>query len=186
VHVSQRAHGAPEADQPGVRGSGGRVNAEIAQYVQWDDHEVTNNWFPERILEDGRYTEKRVALLAARAKRAMFEFTPRRPNPIESERVYRLVGRGPLLDLFPLGRELEIADLLRFIKHNEIRHVVWITADVHYCATRLYDPARAQFTDFARSTSSSRARSTPVASVPMHSTTRSAPKSSSRAIPAAG
>jgi alkaline phosphatase D len=53
-------------------------------------------------------------------------------------------GDGP-----PLGRELEIADLLRFIKHNGIRNVLWITADVHYCATHLYDPTRAQFTDFA-------------------------------------
>jgi len=26
--------------------------------------------------------------------------------------------------------------------------VVWITADVHYCAAHYYDPARAQFTDF--------------------------------------
>ena len=52
-------------------------------------------------------------------------------------------GDGPAL-----GRELEIADLLRFIKHNDVRNVVWITADVHYCATHLYDPARAQFTDF--------------------------------------
>jgi alkaline phosphatase D len=48
-----------------------------------------------------------------------------------------------------LGRELEIADILRFIKHNDIRNVLWITADVHYCATHRYDPARAQFTDFA-------------------------------------
>jgi alkaline phosphatase D len=203
-----------------------RFNAEVTQYVQWDDHEVTNNWFHERVLEDARYTEKRVALLAARAKRAMFEFTPLRPNPVESERVYRLARRGPLLDVFmldmrsyrgpngenrqteltddarilgaeqvrwlkrsllasratwkvmaadmplglivyhdaarswgseavaqgdgpPLGRELEIADLLRFIKHNAIHNVVWITADVHYCATHRYDPARAQFTDFA-------------------------------------
>jgi alkaline phosphatase D len=53
-------------------------------------------------------------------------------------------GDGP-----PLGRELEIADLLRFIKHNGIDNVVWITADVHYCATHLYDPAPARFTDFA-------------------------------------
>ena len=50
-------------------------------------------------------------------------------------------GNGPAL-----GRELEIADLLRFIKHNDIRNVVWITADVHYCATHLYEPGRAQFT----------------------------------------
>jgi alkaline phosphatase D len=53
-------------------------------------------------------------------------------------------GDGPAL-----GRELEIADLLRFIKHNGVRNVVWITADVHYCATHFYEPARAQFTDFA-------------------------------------
>jgi alkaline phosphatase D len=202
-----------------------RFNAEVAQYVQWDDHEVTSNWFHERILEDARYTEKRVALLAARAKRAMFEFTPLRPHPLEAERVDRLVRRGPLLDLFildlrsyrgsngenrqteltddarilgdaqmrwlkqallrsratwkviaadmplglvvyhdagkrsgseavaqgdgpPLGRELEIADLLRFIKHNGVTNVVWITADVHDCATHLYDPAQARFTDF--------------------------------------
>jgi alkaline phosphatase D len=202
-----------------------RFNAEIAQYVQWDDHEVTNNWFHERILDDARYSEKRVALLAARAKRAMFEFTPLRPHPVESERVYRLARRGPLLDVFmldmrsyrglnsenrqaeltdearilgaeqvawlkrallasratwkviaadmplglvvyhdaakrwgseavaqgdgpALGRELEIADVLRFVKHNAIHNVVWITADVHYCATHRYDPARAQFTDF--------------------------------------
>ena len=166
-----------------------------------------------------------MALLAARAKRAMFEYTPLRPIPVESERVYRFIPRGPLLDLFmldmrsyrgansenrqtqltdearilgaeqvqwlkqrllasratwkviaadmplglvvyhdaarkwgseavaqgdgpALGRELEIADILRFIKHNDVRNVVWITADVHYCATHLYDPARAQFTDF--------------------------------------
>ena len=38
-----------------------RFNAQVAQYVQWDDHEVTNNWFHERILEDDRYTVKNVA-----------------------------------------------------------------------------------------------------------------------------
>jgi len=48
----------------------------------------------------------------------------------------------------PLGRELEIADLLRFIRDRRIRNVVWITADVHYCAAHHYDPARAKFTDF--------------------------------------
>ena len=48
-----------------------------------------------------------------------------------------------------LGRELEIAELLRFIKQRKIKNVVWITADVHYCAAHYYDPAQAQFTDFA-------------------------------------
>ncbi len=52
-------------------------------------------------------------------------------------------GDGP-----PLGREHEIVDLLRFIKYNQIRNVVWLTADVHYTAAHYYDPAKAQFTDF--------------------------------------
>ena len=53
-------------------------------------------------------------------------------------------GNGPAL-----GRELELAELLRFIKQRKIKNVVWITADVHYCAAHYYDPAQAQFTDFA-------------------------------------
>jgi alkaline phosphatase D len=203
-----------------------RFNAQVAQYVQWDDHDVTDNWFPGRVLlEDDRYAVKSAGLLAARAKRAMLEFTPLTGHPLEIDRVYRAVRRGPLLDLFlldmrsyrgpngenretalsdasrilgrpqaawlkrallasratwkvicadmplglvvhhdfrrrwgseavaqgdgpALGRELEIADILRFLKRNKIRNVAWITADVHYCATHLYDPARAQFTEF--------------------------------------
>ena len=49
----------------------------------------------------------------------------------------------------PLGRELEIADLLRFIRAQRIQNVVWITGDVHYSAAHHYDPARAVFTDFS-------------------------------------
>jgi alkaline phosphatase D len=48
----------------------------------------------------------------------------------------------------PLGRELEIADLLSFIKREAIANVVWITGDVHYAATHYYDPAKAAFQDF--------------------------------------
>jgi alkaline phosphatase D len=48
----------------------------------------------------------------------------------------------------PLGRELEIADLLRFIKRH-VRNLVWLTADVHYCAAHKYDPGKAKFQDFA-------------------------------------
>jgi len=29
-----------------------------------------------------------------------------------------------------------------------VKNVVWITADVHYCAAHHYDPARARFTEF--------------------------------------
>lgn len=46
------------------------------------------------------------------------------------------------------GRELEIAGVLRAIKQMAVRNVVWLTADVHYCAAHQYDPSRAAFTDF--------------------------------------
>ncbi len=52
-------------------------------------------------------------------------------------------GNGPAL-----GRELEVAELLRFIKQRRIKNVVWVTADVHYAAAHYYDPAKAQLTDF--------------------------------------
>ncbi len=53
-------------------------------------------------------------------------------------------GDGPAL-----GRELEIAALLRFIRDQRIRNTVWLTADVHYTAAHYYDPSKAQFTEFA-------------------------------------
>src|SRR5262249_19564616 len=52
-------------------------------------------------------------------------------------------GNGP-----PLGRELELAELLRFIKRRKIRNLVVVTADVHYAAAHRYDPKQAQFADF--------------------------------------
>jgi alkaline phosphatase D len=48
----------------------------------------------------------------------------------------------------PLGRELEIASLLSFIKSNGIANVVWVTADVHYASATYYDPGRGSFSDF--------------------------------------
>lgn len=48
-----------------------------------------------------------------------------------------------------LGRELEIADLLRFINVAGVDNTVWLTADVHYTAAHYYDPSKAQFQDFA-------------------------------------
>lgn len=47
------------------------------------------------------------------------------------------------------GRELEVADLLRFIRDREIANTVWLTADVHYTAAHHYSPDRARFQDFA-------------------------------------
>lgn len=197
-------------------------NSQVPMIMQWDDHETVNNWYPGEILEDQRYSEKNVSLLAARAKQAFLEYNPVRLYPGDHERIYRAVHYGPLLDVFvidmrsyraantanrqeqvseattflgreqirwlkqqllaskatwkviasdmpvglvvrdgdsafenlangdgpALGRELEIADLLRFIKHNDVQNVVWLTADVHYTAAHYYDPANAQFSDF--------------------------------------
>jgi len=48
----------------------------------------------------------------------------------------------------PKGRELEFAELLSHLKRQRVRNVVWLTADVHYCAAHYYDPGRAAFRDF--------------------------------------
>ncbi|WP_088818282.1 alkaline phosphatase D family protein [Kytococcus aerolatus] len=48
----------------------------------------------------------------------------------------------------PLGREQEIAWVLKAIKDAGIQNVVWLTADVHYCAAHHYSPERAAFTEF--------------------------------------
>jgi alkaline phosphatase D len=48
----------------------------------------------------------------------------------------------------PLGKELEIAGVLSAFKRNRVKNVVWLTADVHYCAAHHYTPERAAFTDF--------------------------------------
>ncbi|MGX8904873.1 alkaline phosphatase D family protein [Streptomyces netropsis] len=198
-------------------------NAQVPSIVQWDDHEVRNNWYPGQILDDARYTEKSVDVLAARSLRAFGEYFPLSTKlPDEDGRVYRVLRHGPLLDVFvldmrtyrdanspgrrpddnggilgarqlawlkrelsrsravwkviasdmplglvvpdgavnfeavaqgdpgaPLGRELQIAELLRHIKHRRITGTLWLTADVHYTSAQHYDPARAAFKDFA-------------------------------------
>ena len=201
-----------------------RFNAEVSQIVMWDDHEVLDNWYWERRKDDdARYQEKSVAVLAARARQAFFEYTPLPLVGDDPERVYRSVPFGSLAEVFaldmrtykgansanrqtamdassaifgpaqlawlkrslreskavwkivaadlplglvvgdgpgkyeavangdpgaPSGRELELADLLRDVKRNNVAGVVFITADVHYCAAHHYDPSRARFTDF--------------------------------------
>ncbi|MFC8101332.1 alkaline phosphatase D family protein [Streptomyces sp. NPDC057363] len=205
-----------------------RFNAQVPSVVQWDDHEVRNNWYPGQVIADtdSRYTEKSVDVLAARARRAFGEYFPistLRPGAREG-RVHRVLHQGPLLDVFvldmrtyrnanspgdqtvdpqgilgreqlewlkrelsrsravwkviaadmpiglvvpdgtegranieavaqgdpgaPLGRELQIAELLRFVKHRRITGTVWMTADVHHTSAQHYQPSRAAFTDF--------------------------------------
>ncbi|PNB75604.1 alkaline phosphatase [Pseudomonas sp. GW456-E7] len=46
------------------------------------------------------------------------------------------------------GRELEIAELLGFLRARQVRNFLFLTADVHYCAAHHYHPDRAAFQDF--------------------------------------
>lgn len=199
-------------------------NAEVPIFVQWDDHEVMNNWSSSKEIP-AVYKERNIELLAARAARAFHEMYPMRESIVEPGRVYRTINYGPHLDVFmldersyrgpngpnlqttygpdsyfigpdqlawlkrellasratwkviasdmpisllvyddapnkkgseaiaqgdgpPRGRELEIVDLLRFIKTAGIANTVWLTADVHYAAAHYYNPDKAQFQDF--------------------------------------
>src|ERR1700710_1604147 len=199
-------------------------NAEVPIFVQWDDHEVMNNWSASKEIP-AAYKVRDISLLAARAGRAFHEMYPMRESIVEPGRVYRTLNYGPHLDVFmldersyrggngpnqqtaygpdayfigpdqlawlkrallnsratwkviasdmplslivyddannkkgseafaqgdgpPRGRELEIADLLRFMKSAGIVNTVWLTADVHYTAAHYYDPNKAQFQDF--------------------------------------
>lgn len=76
-------------------------NAAVPMIAQWDDHEVTNNWYPnEQLISDDRYAEKSLGVLSGRAAQAFHEMMPTRQNPAEPHRVYRKVAYGPLLDIF--------------------------------------------------------------------------------------
>lgn len=48
----------------------------------------------------------------------------------------------------PLGRGIEIADLLSFMRRAGIRNTLWLTADLHYTAAHYFDPNNAVFQDF--------------------------------------
>jgi alkaline phosphatase D len=75
-------------------------NAEVPMFAQWDDHEVTNNWYPGEILDLPQYTEKNVDVLADRAAQAFAEYMPIRETPFSNTRIFRKVSYGPLLDVF--------------------------------------------------------------------------------------
>jgi alkaline phosphatase D len=206
-----------------------RFLSEVPILVQWDDHEVKNNWFPgQSIAGDSRYQVTSASVLAERARRAMFEYNPFRLAGSEANRIYRSFAYGPSLEVFlldersyrgpngpnrqpqrgdasaflgakqlewlkgallrssatwkviasdmplslvvpdlnpyvakggyeawanadsgaPLGRELEIAELLAFVERHAIHNLVWITADVHYACAIHYHPDRARFGPF--------------------------------------
>ena len=81
-----------------------RFAAEVPMLAQWDDHEVRNNWFPGQVLNDPRYAVKDVDLLAARGRRAFFEYQPIRPRGDDPGRIYRSVRYGPTLEVFLLDQ----------------------------------------------------------------------------------
>ena len=80
-----------------------RFNAAVPMLAQWDDHDVTDNWYPHEDLagDPGKaaYKVTSVDLLAARAARAFMEYLPVRRHPLDPERLYAAFGYGPL-DVF--------------------------------------------------------------------------------------
>ncbi len=80
-----------------------RFVGSVPQLVQWDDHEVVNNWFPgESLSGQGRegYTEMSVDVLARNGRQAWQEWQPVEVGA--SDRLYRTISYGPLLDVFLL------------------------------------------------------------------------------------
>ena len=70
----------------------------------WDDHEVRDNWYHEQMLRsEAPYTEKRVAVLAARARQAFLEHYPVTHG--DDPRARASIGPmplGPLVEVFAL------------------------------------------------------------------------------------
>jgi alkaline phosphatase D len=66
-------------------------------YIQWDDHEVTNNWYPGEILTDAPYNGIAANILAERSRQAFFEY-----NPIAGDTIHRKFRHGKHLELFLL------------------------------------------------------------------------------------
>jgi alkaline phosphatase D len=76
--------------------------ASTPMIVQWDDHEVLNNWYPGEILDLPQYTEKRVDVLATRAFQAFHEWQPVDQARAVDGRVYRSFAFGRRVELFVL------------------------------------------------------------------------------------
>lgn len=67
-------------------------------------------------------------------------------DTLEGKPNFEAVSQGDPGD--PLGREIQVAEILSFLKRHEIRDVVWLTTDVHYTAAHYFDPEQAAFKDF--------------------------------------
>ena len=112
-----------------------RFNAQVPQLVQWDDHEVTNNWYPGEILtnvgSDARYTVKDVDVLTERARQAFLEYQPIRFEPRDPEQIYRSFQYGPMLDIFMIdkrsyrgpnteNRQTEVSEETMFLGSDQV------------------------------------------------------------------
>ena len=84
--------------------------ADVPIIAQWDDHETTNNWYPNEVLADDRYDVTSVGLLSARANKAFLEYMPIAQYPDEEGRVYRAIHRGSMLDMFVIDMRTYRAD----------------------------------------------------------------------------
>jgi alkaline phosphatase D len=60
-----------------------------SQYIQWDDREVSNNWYPGEVLTDAYYKGIAANALAEQGHQVLFEY-----NPIEGKLIYRKFQRG--------------------------------------------------------------------------------------------
>lgn len=99
-----------------------RFNATVPQLVQWDDHEVVNNWFPgESLAGQDRegYTETDVDRLAGYAAQAWAEWQPVALAEAADGRVHRKISYGPLLDVFVLDMR----------SYKDPNPQAWATAD---------------------------------------------------------
>ena len=82
--------------------------AEVPVIAQWDDHETHNDWWPQQLLDDDRFTlERNASVLAARALRALREWVP-----IGGPTLHRVIHYGPLLDVI-------VVDLRSFRTPND-------------------------------------------------------------------
>lgn len=82
-----------------------QFNSVVPQLIQWDDHEVVNNWFPgESLAGQNRkgYQQTSVDKLAAMATQAWSEWQPIDVREAVDGRLYRKIAYGPLLDVFVL------------------------------------------------------------------------------------
>ncbi|MEV8613598.1 alkaline phosphatase D family protein [Amycolatopsis sp. NPDC051373] len=80
-----------------------RFAAQVPSYVQWDDHEVLNNWYPGEVLNDRpEYSEKRLDVLAPRAYQAFHEWHPIDSRRVVDGRVYRSFRYGSRVEVFVL------------------------------------------------------------------------------------